>query len=292
MPIALSLYFQSLYRDKVQKEFDKRNRVLSQKDIEGLLLEKDTDRILDIFRSAVVDHHDVDGWPYHLNYPINSMFYHDGLKRGLIADGIAGMADRLDGAAREDALSVLTALTDPAESPAGYVRVLAWSALGRMLASDAKHVRAYQDSVREALGGTVPSVVGGLLFMDSLLRTRERARVMSLLHEGMGSARYRVQKVLLNYFRHTRTGFTSPLRENNLETDIRKFLERLPRYGIFTRADVREGLRAIGMFSSLRKQEFAENTPHADIGARVSRVASEFLGAAGAFVRFQSSQSV
>lgn len=289
MPIALSLYFHGLYRDKIQKEFDKHNRVLSQKDIEDLLLEEDIGRVLRIFCSAVADHQKVDGMPYHLSYPVNDMFYHDGFKRALIADGIGRMAERMDHAMRKDAVCVLKVLADPFRSPAGYARVLAWNALGGVIASEAKLMDMYRDDVLDALGGTVPSVIGALLFIDAA-RKRKDTRIAALVQDGMGSARYRVQRALLHYFRHTRPEFETPLQQPDLETDIRTFLQRLPQYGLFTQADVQEGLRAVGMFASLQKAEFQANTPHADIGQRVTQAASEFVGAAGAFLRSQSNE--
>ena len=71
MPVSLSLYLYGLYQKKVEKAFDKNNKVLSQKDIEELLKNEDIQKTLQVFRSAVVDHKEVDSMPYHLGYPVN-----------------------------------------------------------------------------------------------------------------------------------------------------------------------------------------------------------------------------
>ena len=73
MPFALSLYLHGLYVKKVQKKFDEHNKVLSQKEIEELLQHEDIYKTLRIFRSAVVDHKEVDGMPYHTIYPANEL---------------------------------------------------------------------------------------------------------------------------------------------------------------------------------------------------------------------------
>jgi len=285
LPISLSLYLYGLYQKKVQKAFDKKNKVLSQKEIEELLKKEDIQKTLQILRSAVVDHQKVDGMPYYLGYPVNGIFYHDGFKRAVIADGITSYSRELKGEELFDALLILDKLIDP-ETSVSYVQVLAWNSLGRIGVKCPTLVEDKKGTIMLAFGGSVASVLGVLLFLDRMLGTSQQKIFLTLIKEGKSFLKYRVQKALFNYYMFKSPYFGNPIEENpNLENDIKRFLLAVQSNRSMTQSDTNEGLRHIGLIKWNQEASFWENTPHAEVGKRVTKVANEYLAPIGAFSR-------
>lgn len=282
MPVSLSLYLYGLYQKKVEKAFDKNNKVLSQKEIEELLKKEDIQKTLQVFRSAVVDHKRVDGMPYHLGYPVNGIGYHDGFKRAVIADGITSYSRELQEEELTDVLLILNKLINPEES-ISYVQILAWNSLGRIGKRCPRLVKDNKETIMSAFAGSVASVLGVLIFLDMMLETSQKRRALFFIKEGKTFIKYRVQKALINYYMFKSPYFGNSIEENpNLESDIKRFLSGNQS---FTQSDTNEGLRHIGLIKWNQDGCFLDNTPHADVGKRVMKVANEYITAIGAFSR-------
>jgi len=282
LPVALSLYLYGLYQKKIEKAFDKNNKVLTQKDIEGLLKKEDIQKTLQIFRSAIVDHKKVNDMPYHLGYPVNGVFYHDGFKRAVIADGITSYSRELKTEELSDILLILDKLIDP-ETSISYVQILAWNSLGRIGKNYPTLVEDKKEIIMNAFGGSVASVLGVLIFLDKMLDSSQKRRALSFIKEGKLFIKYRVQKALINYYMFKSPYFGNPIEENpNLESDIKRFLLSNPS---LTQSDTNEGLRHIGIIKWSQESYFLKNTTHEDIGKRVMKAANDYIAPIGFFSR-------
>lgn len=285
MPISLSLYLYGLYQKKVEKAFDKNNKVLSQKEIEELLKKEDIQKTLQVFRSAVVDHKKVEGMPYHLSYPVTGIFYHDGFKRAVIADGITNFSRKLKEEELSEVLLILDKLIDP-EMSISYVQILAWNSLGRIGWHYSTLVKDKKEIIMGAFTGSVASVLGVLIFLDKMLETSQKNTALSLIEEGKAFIKYRVQKALCNYYMFKSPYFGNPIEENpHLESDIKRFLLTVQNNRSLTQSDTNEGLRHIGVIKWNQEASSWENTPHVDVGKRVMKVANDYIAPIGAFSR-------
>ncbi len=285
MPVSLSLYLYGLYQKKVQKDFDKKNKVLSQKKIEELLRDGDIQKTLQVFRSAVVDHKKVDGIPYYLSYPVNGIFYHDGFKRAVIADGITSYLRELQEEEVVNVKSILDKLIDP-ETSISYVQILAWNSLGRIGINCSTLVEDKKGTIMRAFGASVASVLGVLLFLDRMMGTTQQEISLTLIKEGKSFIKYRVQKALFNYYIFKSPHFGNPIEDNpNLENDIKRFLLTVQNKRLLTRSDTNEGLRYVGLVKRNQEASFWKNTPHAEVGKRMIKIANDYIALIGAFSR-------
>lgn len=284
MPVSLSLYLYRCYQRKVQKKFDEHNSVLSQKDVEELIEGEDKVRTIRFFRSAVVDHIPVEGRPYYLRYPLESIFYHDGFKRAAIADAVGSLAIGSNKRTGEDALVILDELIDP-EKTAPYVQVLAWHSLAGLTDRLPSVIHKKKERLMEAFGGRSASVLGALIFIETLLQGEHKIKALEMFLEGRIKVRYRVQKALLNAFMYYRKEFPDPTEDPALEADIRHFLNRLDSRRYFTREETHEGLREIGLIPMHVRPELWANTPQADLARRLEAVAGRYIGTMGAFIK-------
>jgi len=282
VPVTLSLYLHGLFVKKVQKKFDEHNKVLSQKEIEELSEPEDIYKTLCIFRSAVVDHKEVDGMPYHTIYPTNGLGYHDGFKRAVIADSVTKFSRSLKDIELTEAVLILDKLIDP-DFESGYVQILAWHSLGLIGKDHPDLVENMIEKTRNSLSKSVAPVLGALLFLENILQTPHQQAAKNMVYEGLNSAQYGSQKALLNYFIFRNFNFDNPLENPKLENDIKRFLLAIQKGYHFTQEDYNEGLTLIGMVKKDQDPHFWKETPHYDVGNRLNKVCSEYIPVIGAF---------
>lgn len=283
LPISLSLYLYSLYQDKVQKAFDENNKVLSQKDVEALLLQEDKQKTLRIFRSAIVDHVNVEGLPYYLSYPVNGIFCHDTFKRAVIADSIGNYTEHLQGEELSEAVLILDHLINP-RTERGYVQILAWNSLGRIGMRFPNLIENKKEKVKDAFNYSTASSLGALMFLDRMLETSQQELARCLIIEGMRSAKYSEPKALYSYYVYKSTCFDNPL-EENLKTgyDIKCFLSSIQQNYSFNQDDFNEGLKYVGIITGKQDPSFFIGTPHLDVAKRVVNLCGDYIAAIGAF---------
>lgn len=161
------MYLYSLYQRKVQQAFDRQHHVLTQEQIFDLIQSKDKKKILDVFYSAVVDHHAINDKPYHLSYPVNPPFAHDQFKRAVIADSLG---QELKPRTQEEAQSAVKILERflSSDNNAGYVQILAWQALGIIIREYDNFLEPQAASFRLAMRGPTAGLIGALLFAEHL----------------------------------------------------------------------------------------------------------------------------
>lgn len=285
MPFSLSLYLYNKYMHKVNLAFAQENKALSQADINSLLEQEDRSKAIRIFYSAVVDHSPIDGVPYYLNYPVNGIFYHDGHKKAVIAEGICSYDWVRDKNNVEDALMVLDKFIDP-EKNGGYVQVIAWNALGKLAQCFPEILTMKKKQLLSAFGGTTGSLLGAIVFVDAISNSSGRSFALSMVEMGQGSICYRVQKLLINYFLYRSPNHPNPLKaKTKLEPDILRFLNGIECNFQFSLNDFAQGCREIDLIGQNHQAVFYEGTSQANVAAILSRVCRRYLQVIGAYLR-------
>lgn len=284
MPFSFFLHLYERFQEKHAEDFDRQNKVLTPGDIRALLQAADRTSALRVLRSAVTDHHPVNGIPYHLRYPVNELFYHDRFKRALIADGIGRALVPVADSEWEDALAILDALADPGKN-AGFVVILAWDALGRLSSINPEVPALCAAGLRRSLGGTVGSVIGALIFSDHARRAGMDEEVLPVLVGAGEDVRFRLQKVLYWYYR---TAFATVAagpgnRAAAAGPGIIRFVQAVRAGRRLTEADLFEGLVQVDLLGANQERAFWDNTPHAEIGGWVTAAGGEYLKIAGAY---------
>ncbi|MCA9402433.1 MAG: hypothetical protein KC897_01515 [Candidatus Omnitrophica bacterium] len=284
MPFSFFLCLYEHFQKKHAEDFDQKNKILSPEDIRGLLRSADRARALRVLRSAVVDHHPVDGVPYHLRYPVNELFYHDRFKRAVIAAGIGRELAPADKRELEDALAILYTMTDPGHN-AGFVVLLAWDALGRLNAAEPAVTERFAPDLQRALAGPVGSAIGALVYCDHARSAGMTKAVMPILLNAAGKVRFRLQKVLLRYYLEQFPAVTAGPAIATLSTGpgIGRFVREVRDGRSWSQADITEGLVQIDLFGANQERAFWDNTPHAEVGRLVTAAAQEYLRICGAY---------
>lgn len=235
MIYTLSNLFKERAREKAQEQFDKSNKVLTEKEIEKL--RRDIRLALPIFKSAVVDHEPINGVPYHTFYPFKNLEQYSHFRRAAIAHGIYLESNNLLEEDLSLALPILEKLgTSNGES--AKTKILAWNALGRI---GTKHPEVFNkelDNLQDALYKSHASEysfipvnsnpLGGVLFLDSLSKTEKAGEVKKLVEDAVVNSESLSSKVLLTYFMAVNPTFKYGL-ENipNIDPKLKEFYSEL-----------------------------------------------------------------
>lgn len=284
MPFSLSLFLQDFFQKKVRSEFDKSNKVLTPGDIDLLSGDQDRLKTLSIFKSAVVDHHSVNGTPYHLKYPLEDVFYHDGFKKAMIADNLSRFSLVQSPCDYSQAEIILSRLTDPKHSE-GYVRILAWNSWGVLAQRFDILTPQFMERVIMSLKGTSGCLTGTLVFLDRLVEAGFKQQAVDLFQKGISGAQYRVQRALLEYYRLKRNVWLGrSVKEFCLPADIHHFIEKEKKGCAFSMSDVCEGCREVGLIASGQTMAFWEGTQQAQIRDRLMEAGGDYIRAIGSFL--------
>ncbi len=119
MGFSLFRYLYHLYQKWFQNCFEQYNKVLSQKEIEGLLKDENINKALRIFRSAIVERQKVEDMPCHTKYPISGLICSDGYKKAIIADSITSYSRPLQDVELSEAVIILDHFINP-RTECGY----------------------------------------------------------------------------------------------------------------------------------------------------------------------------
>ena len=160
---------------------------------------EDIYKTLRIFRSAVVDHKEVDGMPYHTIYPANGIGYHDGFKRAVIADSISRFSRSLKDIELTEAVLILEKLINP-DFESSYVQILAWHSLGLIGKDCPALVENMIKKTRSSLSKSVAAVLGALLFLEKILQTLYQRAAKNMVYEGLNLAQYGTAKGINELF--------------------------------------------------------------------------------------------
>lgn len=199
MPVTLSMYFYRVAQEKIQKEFEKSNRLLDWDDIDNIVQGNDPNDAVDIFYSAVVDHHPVDGKPCYLLPPVPPWMAHDDFKRAYIAYALGKYVGRLDEPSRKNVVQILRVLAS--KHSCGYVQILSWCTLAQWMSFKSDIFNSdLQELLVDALGGTIGALIGPFVFLEKMFQQQYGDALWPVLERADNDIRYNVQQAMWRNF--------------------------------------------------------------------------------------------
>jgi len=277
VPFSIFSYLYSVVAGRCARAFDKQHRVLHQQTIEKIVQDPRRQLSLRIFESALFDHGPVEGETYYLNHPLQPLFSHDGHKRAFIAESCAALAAGLGAVDRKRAKKILRQFIWTGE--AGYVQVLAWASLGRLLKDEGADPVLFSQELSRSIAHTTASLLGSLLYLEQFMGTPARPRAEVLIAESAPRVVYRMQRLILQLF-YKRWDLPS---QEIRERDIRDFFARWPSAQSSTSAPIMAGLKEIGLLSASQSSQLWENTSQKKVADSLIGIAGAYLSAIGAY---------